>query len=141
MSANKIGQSLRNLERAVSRLKEALNEPETNPLAIDGTIQRFEFAFELNWKTLKRMLEAEGIAAATPRAVLREAFTAQWIDDEAAWLQMLSDRNDTSHTYDVAIARRVYGHIRDNFPILSKAVKSYRAQVDSQPPDNKSPGA
>ena len=46
MSADKIGQSLRNLEQAVTRLKEALDEPETNPLAIDGTIQRFEFAFE-----------------------------------------------------------------------------------------------
>jgi len=129
MSADKIGQSLRNLERAVSRLKEALDEPETNPLAIDGTIQRFEFAFELNWKTLKHMLEAEGITAATPRAVLREAFRAQWIDDEAAWLQMLSDHNDSSHTYDAAIPRRIYGHIRDNFPILSEAVKFYRARA------------
>ncbi len=138
MSADKIGQSLRNLEQAVIRLKEALDEPETNPLAIDGTIQRFEFAFELNWKTLKRMLEAEGIAAATPRAVLREAFTAQWIDHEAAWLQMLNDRNDTSHTYDAAIARRVYGHIRDNFPILSDAVKSYRMRLDGQQAEDKS---
>lgn len=129
MSADKIRQSLSNLERAVSRLKQALDEPETNPLAIDGTIQRFEFAFELNWKTLKRMPEAEGIAATTPRAVLREAFRVQWIDHEAAWLQMLSDRNDTSHTYDAAIARRIYGHIRDNFPILSEAVKSYRARA------------
>ncbi len=130
MNADKVEQSLRNLERAVNRLKEALDEPESNPLAVDGTIQRFEFAFELNWKTLKRMLDAEGIAAATPRAVLREAFAAQWLDNEAAWLQMLSDRNYTSHTYDAVIARRIYGHIRDNFPILSQAAESYRARVD-----------
>ncbi|MDO9459687.1 MAG: HI0074 family nucleotidyltransferase substrate-binding subunit [Alphaproteobacteria bacterium] len=138
MSADKIGQSLRNLELAVRRLKEALDEPETNPLAIDGTIQRFEFVFELNWKTLKRMLEADGIAATTPRAVLREAFMAQWINHEAAWLQMLSDRNDTSHTYDVLVALRVYGHIRANFPILSEAVKSYRVRVGDQQAENKS---
>lgn len=129
MNADKVEQSLRNLERAINRLKEALDEPESNPLAIDGTIQRFGFAFELNWKTLKRMLDAEGIAAATPRAVLREAFAAQWLDNEVAWLQMPSDRNDTSHTYDAAIARRIYGHIRDNFPILNEAVKSYRIRV------------
>lgn len=132
MSADKIQQSLRNLEQATLSLKEALDEPQTNPLAVDGTIQRFEFAFELSWKTLQSMLEADGIAVTTPRAVIREAFKALWIDDEAAWLQMLSDRNDTSHTYDVALANRIYGHIRDNFPILARAIASFRVRVDAK---------
>ncbi len=133
MSADKIEQSLSNLEQAVLRLKEALEEPQTNPLAVDGTIQRFEFAFELNWKTLMHMLEAEGIAAATPRAVIREAFKAQWIDDEAAWLQMLSDRNNTSHTYNAALAHQIYAHIRDNFSKLADAAASYRARAGGTP--------
>lgn len=34
---------LAHLEQAVSRLREALDEPAENRLAIDGTIQRFEF--------------------------------------------------------------------------------------------------
>ena len=43
---------------------------------------------------------AEGIEAATPRETLRHAFRAGWLTDEAAWLQMLRDRNETSHLYD-----------------------------------------
>lgn len=137
MSVDRIERSLGNLEQAVLRLKEALEEPESDPLTLDGTIQRFEFVFELSWKTLMHMLEAEGLTAAgptatTPRAVIREAYKAQWIDNEAAWLQMLNDRNDTSHTYNVALARKIYGHIRDNFSTLANATASFRAWVDKK---------
>ena len=36
MSASKLEQSLRNLEKAVQRLREALDEPRSNALAVDG---------------------------------------------------------------------------------------------------------
>ncbi len=58
MSEARLRQSVENLGRALERLDEALAVPLDNPLAIDGTIQRFEFALELFWKTLKRLLEA-----------------------------------------------------------------------------------
>jgi hypothetical protein len=51
-------------------LAEALEEPESNPLAIDGTIQRFEFVYELFWKTFKNLLETEGITTYTPKEAL-----------------------------------------------------------------------
>lgn len=113
------------------RLEEALAEPQSNPLAVDGAIQRFEFVFELNWKTLRQMLEAEGITVNTPRAVIRETYKAQWIDNETAWLQMLSDRNDTSRTYNADLARRIYAHIRGNFPVLAGTAAALRARVNA----------
>lgn len=116
MNARKVEISLRNLRRALDRLGEALEVPETNTLAIDGTIQRFEFALELFWKTLKRLLVEEGVETSTPKETLRKAFQAGWLTDEAAWLQMLSDRNTTSHIYDEETARRIYGNIRQNYP-------------------------
>lgn len=51
MSEIKNNQSLHNLGSAIERLQEALQEPLTNNLALDGTIQRFEFVFELFWKS------------------------------------------------------------------------------------------
>ncbi|MBE0510941.1 MAG: nucleotidyltransferase substrate binding protein, partial [Gammaproteobacteria bacterium] len=60
MSEEKIQQSLTNLGRALTRLEEALKEPDTNSLVIDGTIQRFEFVIELFWKAFKRILSREG---------------------------------------------------------------------------------
>lgn len=119
MSDAKLGQSLANLGRALDRLEEALAEPEAaNSLVVDGTIQRFEFAIELLWKTLKRFLAFEGIETATPRETMRAAYQAHWIDDEPAWLAMLQDRNRTSHIYDEAMARAIYARIRDYAPLM-----------------------
>lgn len=46
---------------------------------------------------LKRLLLSEGIEAKTARETLKEAFQVGWLQNEYAWLQMLKDRNETSH--------------------------------------------
>jgi nucleotidyltransferase substrate binding protein (TIGR01987 family) len=112
--------------RALDRLREALAEPEGNPLALDGTIQRFEFAIELSWKALRRLLLREGISTTTPRETLQEAYRAGWLADEAAWLQMLRDRNETSHTYNEQTARRIYANVGRAFPEMERTYRSLR---------------
>ncbi len=131
MSARKEVQSLENLERALARLDEALGVPIDAPLAIDGTIQRFEFAVELTWKTLKRFLDVEGIATTTPREALRATHAAGWIDDEAVWLAMLSDRNATSHIYDELKARQIYERIRGYAPVMRDAALVLRQRAEA----------
>jgi nucleotidyltransferase substrate binding protein (TIGR01987 family) len=132
MSDQKAAQSLHNLGAALERLKEALQEPEENPLAIDGTIQRFEFVIELYWKTLKRLLALEGINTHTPRESLQRAYQANWLADETAWLLMLRDRNEASHVYDEEMARRIYGHIKEYFPELERTYHSLRKRFENQ---------
>ena len=44
---------LEQLQHAYDKLQDALRIPLEQELSIDGTIQRFEFTFELTWKTLK----------------------------------------------------------------------------------------
>lgn len=70
-----------------------------------GVIQRFEFSFELAWKTLKDYLEESGltITPLTPRQVLKEGFAAKIIPDGQVWITMLDCRNLLSHTYDCAV--------------------------------------
>ena len=77
-------QRLDSLARALDRLDEALAVPPEAPLAVDGPIQRFAFAFELAWKTAKAALHDEGINARSPRETLREAMRVGWLADEAA---------------------------------------------------------
>lgn len=131
MAGERAQLSLARLERAVARLGEALAEPHDAPLAIDGTIQRFEFVFELFWKTFKHVLEEEGVQTATPREALRGAYAAGLISDEKTWLELLQARNETSHTYDDEIARRVYSTVRASFHELADALARLRERVAS----------
>ena len=100
---------------AYDRLAWAVAELARDPLdelRRDGLIQRFEFTFELAWKSLKEYLEAQGFARlTTPREVLREAYAAELIDGEAVWLSMLDARNQTSHLYDEDVSAEIAARI------------------------------
>src|SRR5688500_8775280 len=99
MNQRKLKDSLQNLQKALTKLEEAVATPRTSPLVAEGTIQRFEFVIELFWKTLKRALEFEGRISKTPRESLKEAFQVGWLKNETVWLGMLDCRNLTSHLY------------------------------------------
>ena len=124
----KLRQSFENLERALNRLEEALNENQENSLIVDGTIQRFEFTIEIYWKTLKRLLAREGIEAKTPRETLKEAYQVGWLQNEQAWLQMLKDRNETSHAYDEEMARKILQNIVHYFPEMKNTFQKLKQQ-------------
>ncbi len=104
---------LANYKSALGKLKEGLIKyDEANDLLRDGIIQRFEFTFELAWELLKEVFEDEGLKGLnSPKTVLREAFSAQIIDNEELWLLMLNDRNSTAHIYNESAAVAVYNNI------------------------------
>jgi nucleotidyltransferase substrate binding protein (TIGR01987 family) len=95
------------LRRAVARLASALAQPK-DEFVRDSAIQRFEFTFELSWKTLKTYLELQGLEARSPRAAIREAFATGLLPEDPGWLAMVELRNLTSHTYEEELAEQVY---------------------------------
>ncbi len=103
--------------KALVRLEEALAEP-PSPLVRDAAIQRFEFSFELGWKAVKEVLKQQGLDCRSPKSCLRAAFSQGWIDDEAAGLLLLDDRNLTSHTYDEALAEKIYRRLPAHLALL-----------------------
>ncbi|HYD50214.1 MAG TPA: HI0074 family nucleotidyltransferase substrate-binding subunit [Terriglobales bacterium] len=129
MSAE-LKRSLSQLEKAFARLREALDEPPSNPLMLDGSIQRFEFSIELFWKVMKRLLAFEGIDARTPRETLQQAFQSGWLADEATWLSLLRDRNQTSHAYDEALAQAILARVRRALPEMAKTLDELRQRID-----------
>jgi nucleotidyltransferase substrate binding protein (TIGR01987 family) len=106
-----------NFKNALSRLTEGIAKyKETDDLLRDGVIQRFEFTFELAWKTLKAVFEDEGlIGLNSPKSVLREAFAAELINDDELWLDMLNDRNSTSHIYNEQLAIEICQNILERY--------------------------
>jgi len=108
MNSEKLSKNLTNLEKALNRFKEALQEPES-PIVMDATIQRFEFSYELMWKTLKNFLEdIHGIRVVSPRQVFKEAYRLSLIEQEDLFLEMIHSRNLLSHTYNEELANDIY---------------------------------
>ena len=70
-----------NFESAFNLLKEAFEKDitEMSDLEKEGVVRRFEYNFELAWKTLKDYLVYSGIVfdQITPRRVIKEAFAAK----------------------------------------------------------------
>ena len=129
----KLHQSFINLEKALLRLEEALSEDQQNSLIVDGTIQRFEFTIEIYWKMLKRLLQSEGIETKTPRETLKEAYQVGWFTNEKAWLQMLKDRNETSHVYDEEMARRILQNIITYYPEMKNTYIHLKNRYFTEP--------
>ncbi|MFK5971539.1 MAG: HI0074 family nucleotidyltransferase substrate-binding subunit [Candidatus Marithrix sp.] len=67
---------------------------------LDIVVKRFEFTYEMAWKALKRTLSFLGIEAKNPRMVFKEAYLQNLLEDEAIWLNMIDQRNISSHIYD-----------------------------------------
>jgi len=91
---------------------------------IDATIQRFEFTFELGWKFLKDYFAEKGIILNYPKEIIQEAFAVGLINNESLWLQMLFDRNMTSHTYNEQLADEIYHRIKNYVPEFKKIIVS-----------------
>lgn len=96
------------LEKALHSLTISLNPPPRNDRERDGSIQRFEYTFELAWKTAKRVLQEHGIESLTPKSVIRDCGQKGWINNVEKWFEFLKARNQTSHTYQSVTAERVF---------------------------------
>lgn len=104
------------LINATLRLKEALNKEE-NDLTIDGVLHRYEFTFELAWKTLKDYLTYLGVQQNTgsPREIIQESFTNKIVEDGEIWIKMMLARNSLSHLYDEETSREIYKEIKEKY--------------------------
>ena len=102
------------LLNATERLKEALKQEE-NDIVIDCVLHRFEFTFELAWKSMKDFLEYNGISEniGSPREIIKEAFSAGLIDNGEVWMDMMLSRNELSHLYDEETSREIYDNIKE----------------------------
>ena len=103
---------IKNFEKALNRLEEGIKEAK-NDLDKDGVIQRFEFTMEVLWKALRAILLYQGIECYSPRSCIKEAFKANIIDDDEIILDMLEDRNISSHVYDEERSNQIFERIKN----------------------------
>ena len=107
-----LSDKLDNFSKALKKLEEAFAE-EGHPLCLDGTIKRFEFSFEMSWKALKKFLLYEGTECLSARDCVKKAYQLGLIGEEGKWLNILKDKNSTSHIYDEKEAKDAYQRIKN----------------------------
>jgi len=101
--------AIENFGNALAKLREFAAMPIVNDRDRAGIVQAFEFTFEQCWKAFQQIAAAQGITAASPRQALQAAVQLKLIAaaDEETWLDMLRDRNMTSHLYHEELAREI----------------------------------
>ena len=115
-------------QRALASLEELVSkysENQTDVILRDALIQRFEYSTEAFWKYLKAYLQTEhNLSANSPREVIRIGLTAKLYIEEMSQelLQMLDDRNLTSHTYVEELAESIAHRIPDYSKSMSEVM-------------------
>lgn len=115
-----------NFEKAFFLLKEGVDRfeaGELDNLAKEGVLQRFEFTFDLAWKTLKDFLDYTGRSydLPSPRPIIKEAFAMEILSNGYVWLSMLETRNLLSHTYDESHLNKTMNEVAgDYFPAVEE---------------------
>ncbi|MAL94600.1 MAG: nucleotidyltransferase [Haliea sp.] len=115
-------QRLANYQRALGNLTEAVElsrERELSNLEKQGLIQAFEFTHELAWNCLHDYLRYQGEQNLMgSRDATRRAFAVGLITDGEQWMDMIANRNRTSHTYNESTARQIAEAITERYHVL-----------------------
>lgn len=110
--------TLSNCEKALTKLNEftqiARQHQETDVFQA-AVIQAFEYTFEVFWKTFQKIGQGEGVTIGSPKSAFKFAFQSGLLSEEQVWLDILNDRNMTTHTYHEQIAQQIYARIKNQY--------------------------
>lgn len=116
-----------NFCKALSNLKELeTKSPPYDTITTAGMVALFEICFDQSWKAMKEILELHGIGEkkiGSPKMIIKQAFAAGIIDDEALWLEALAARNDVAHSYNEEIALEIIKASQEKFIAMFEALK------------------
>lgn len=122
--------ALAKLKQSITFIKNNLDEIEGEAVDLldemikEALIQRFEYTHELAWNVMKDYADYQGNSeVGGSRDATREAFQLKLISDGQVWMDMISSRNKTSHTYNEDTANEIYEKIVNSY---------YKAFLDFQ---------
>ena len=94
-------------------MREAISIKEESDIKRDAVIKRFEFTYELLWKTYKKAARLQKLDYFNPKACFQFAFRAGLIGDEHLFLEIIDARNKTTHVYSEEEAGKIYNFIKE----------------------------
>ncbi|HLJ31175.1 MAG TPA: HI0074 family nucleotidyltransferase substrate-binding subunit [Candidatus Babeliales bacterium] len=120
----------RGLALSIARYKKALGDEsidlETKEERRDSLIKRFELTYDLLWKYLREyLILTNGITADSPRKVFQECLSLSLTNREETkeLIDLIEDRNLTTHVYDIDLANRVAADIQKHHDVIDAIIK------------------
>ena len=117
-------QRFSNFKKAMQKLNEVVTTrtiDQLSELEREGLIQRFEYTYELAWKTLQDLLRMKGyVDIAGPNPVIAQAFQDGYIENGEVWKKMKLSRELSSHTNDETTAEDIAESISSSYYYILK---------------------
>lgn len=125
------------LEKALKTLEKSITKLEQKKFTDyeelrDSLIQRFEYSTDTFWKYLKDylhvMLKIE-VEFARPKAVLKACYDTKIISQEEfdICIDLIEDRNLTSHGYNEALAEEISKQIPKYFNLMKRILEKLKS--------------
>lgn len=131
-SANKLlrfEDGIENFRMAIEKYEQVVKSREQfikdgyGDMYLDIAVKRFEFTFEMAWKSCKRALDYLGFSCRSPRECMKEAFAQNILPEEAIWLEMLERRNLSAHIYDEVSVEEIVKDLENYLQAFMKLLK------------------
>ena len=113
LSIVELSKAVKSLDEAIQLYSKSIKGSQEQTAFRDACIQRFEYCIELSWKT---SMKALGSTTAAAKPAVREMARNNLVTDSAQWLEFIEARNNTSHSYDEDIAKKVLAQILTFLP-------------------------
>jgi nucleotidyltransferase substrate binding protein (TIGR01987 family) len=120
---DRLTQRLQMARRALTTLQELTPIESPTLIERDAAIQRFEYSTEACWKAAQSALSIEfGLELASPKSVIRASAQNALLTEADARLAMdlVDDRNLTSHTYNEALAKAIWSRLPTHLAVLQR---------------------
>ena len=101
-------------------------DEETREDRRDALIKRFELMYELLWKYIREyMIALHGVVVDSPRKVFQQCLSLGLTnpDETQQLIDLVEDRNLTSHVYNIDLANKVAADIPKHFDAISAIIK------------------
>ena len=116
-----------NFQKASSKLYSAIevaNSRDLSELEVQGLIKAFEFTYELAWNLLRDYFIFQGSNSITgSRDAFREGLNKGLIRNDENWLNMITDRNQSTHIYNQETALEIAERIKKLYVGLFKELE------------------
>lgn len=127
-------QRFKHFSMAIAQLTKFIQKGELNELEKQGLIQAFEYTYELAWNTIKDYFDSQGETGLYgSRDAFRLAFKRGLIEDGETWMDMITSRTLSTHTYNETLAEKIADEIINRyfpaFLTLQSKMESLREEV------------